>query len=83
MDAIQITILSCTLALCIGGWLLSLSRSRKLKGKHSERMENLAQSLAIHQSQITKRHNSLQRYDFLQYNINEALQPQPEIDVPQ
>ncbi|MCH2489406.1 MAG: hypothetical protein MK211_04585 [Flavobacteriales bacterium] len=56
------------------------SNSNMLR-QHRVRIRSLSNSVALERSQINFRENRLNRYDFLRYNLNEALVVQPEILV--
>ncbi|WP_114491988.1 hypothetical protein [Candidatus Ulvibacter alkanivorans] len=49
--------------------------------QHRVRIRSLSNSVALERSQINFRENRLNQYDFLRYNLNEALVVQPEILV--
>lgn len=73
--------------LCLAGVLVLLSlmcyhvqRSRA-KQRHSEKIKIFKNALQAHNAQITYRKTQLQRYDFLRYNLDDALQPQIQIKL--
>ncbi|MCT8338805.1 hypothetical protein MG296_01960 [Flavobacteriaceae bacterium TK19130] len=50
-----------------------------MEKQHLRVLINLADNFNEHQAQIHKRQTSLHRYDFLRYNLSEAIVKQPKI----
>jgi lipopolysaccharide export system protein LptC len=46
---------------------------------HMQNLAHFQKSITQHQNQIVKRSQGLMTYDFLKYNLSEALLVQPEI----
>ncbi|MDC7994364.1 hypothetical protein [Altibacter sp. HG106] len=66
-----------TMLLVMWHWF-RVERKRDWK-RHQAFCEQLETKLALHRKQIAKRHIALRRYDFLEYNLEEALLVQQEI----
>lgn len=52
-----------------------------LVAQHFSKTSNLKTAIAIHQKQIAYRTSSLNKYDFVKYNLNEALVIQADIKL--
>lgn len=64
----------------IGGlliWFLSIKKSMNLH--HHENMASLKNEISQNRDQIELRKNSLCKYDFLKYNLLDALIVQPNV----
>jgi len=53
----------------------------KLRISSSKKENQLIQTISIHHLQLQRRKLGLDRYDFLKYNLSEALIIQPEIKI--
>lgn len=62
-------------------WLLFYRKNKRLTAVHRDQTDSLKIEVSLHQSQIEFRQESLNRYDFLRYNIKEALIVQQEIKL--
>jgi len=60
-------------------WLIFKNKNLKMKGVYTEKLADLNTQLKNHRKQINTRSIGLNRYDFLKYNLLEALVVQPEI----
>lgn len=60
-------------------WLMFRNKNQKMSGIYSEKMTLLTTRLEIHKKQIHIRSTGLNRYDFLKYNLLDALVIQSEI----
>ncbi|MEP2935915.1 MAG: hypothetical protein ABJM06_14110 [Gilvibacter sp.] len=58
-------------------------KNKKIKQAHSIKTAGLDMALSLHKTQLQFRQKSLNRYDFLRYNLEEALVVQPEIKMHQ
>ncbi len=68
--------------LLMGGiWLFFVSKKKKNSQIHTLQVQSLRQAISIHKSQITIRNNTLNKYDFQQYNLNDSLVPQQVINL--
>lgn len=52
-----------------------------LAAQHFSKTSNLKSAIATHQKQIACRNSNLNNYDFLKYNLNEALVIQADIKL--
>lgn len=48
---------------------------------HQQNISILESAIFSHRNQINFRNSNLNRYDFLKYNLDEALAVQPEIQI--
>ncbi len=69
-----------------GLFLLSLrfyfySENRKLKRQHFQQELDLTKQISLCKEQIFRREGGLHNYDFLKYNLSEALIIQSEIKI--
>ncbi len=55
--------------------------NRELQSDFSEKVARLEDRIQLNEGQITIRDKGLNRYDFLKYNLGEALVVQPEIKI--
>ncbi len=55
--------------------------NRELQSDFSKKMACLEDRIQLNEGQITIRDKGLNRYDFLKYNLGEALIVQPEIKI--
>jgi len=60
-------------------WLLFRNKNRKIQGIYAEKMTALNVQLEINKKQLHIRSMGLNRYDFLKYNLLDALVIQSEI----
>jgi hypothetical protein len=60
-------------------WLVFRNTNRKIQAVYAEELTDLNTRLEINKEQINTRSIGLSRYDFLKYNLLEALVVQPEI----
>tara|TARA_B100001146_G_scaffold225125_1_gene246761 strand:- start:50052 stop:50294 length:243 start_codon:yes stop_codon:yes gene_type:complete len=60
-------------------WWYFRYHQQRNKRRHSHQCERLQKTLILQRKQIAKRHIALDRYDFLQYNLEDALLVQQEI----
>lgn len=60
-------------------WLIFRNKNQKIQGVYAEKLADLNTQLKNHKEQINTRSIGLNRYDFLKYNLLEALVVQPEI----
>ena len=65
----------------LGVLVFFYSESEKLKKQHLQNKTGIIKQLAICSEQIVKRNNGLNRYDFLKYNLSEALIIQSELNI--
>ncbi len=77
----QFFIITFLVLVSITAVLVFYSESEKLKKQHLEKKTGLITQLAICGKQIVKRNNGLNCYDFLKYNLSEALIIQSEIKI--
>ena len=70
-----------TIVLCIGLWVVFRKANHRIVEYASLEHKELKQQIATQNAQITTRQIHLDRYHFLRYNLQEALQPQPEIKI--
>lgn len=61
-------------------FVYALKKNRKLKQKHERKLLQLKKKYEIHSNQLGLREQHLNRYDFLKYNLSEALVVQPKIN---
>ncbi len=54
-------------------------KNKRIKILHFQKIKTLKNSIILHHNQISFRQSTLYRYNFLAYNLNEVLVPQPEI----
>lgn len=62
-------------------WIVFLSINRKIESKFVLKIEELQGSIGLHTRQIQHRDEGLDRYNFLKYNLDEALRVQSEIQL--
>ena len=62
-------------------WLLFRNKNQKIRGVYAEKISHLYNQLEAHNAQINIRSIGLNRYDFLKYNLLEALVVQSEIKL--
>ena len=60
-------------------WLIFKNKNQKMQGIYAEKITQLNTQLEINKKQIHIRSSGLNRYDFLKYNLLEALVVQSEI----
>ncbi len=71
-----------TLLLAIPGLFLWFFKKRKsLNLIHNEHVFDLKNTISNHDFQIDFRNTNLDKYDFLQFNLNEVLTVQPKIQI--
>ena len=80
MTIVYLIIILFTLVL-LGVLVFFYSEGEKLKKQHLQNKNSLIKQLAICSEQIVKRNNGLNRYDFLKYNLSEALIIQSELNI--
>lgn len=56
-------------------------KTKKLEQKHQKRISILQKIIFLNQGQIQLRQNSLGRYDFQKFNLDDVLMVQCEIDL--
>ena len=61
--------------------LIFLKLNSRDKVQSTQQLQGLGEQLALAQRQIAYRHKGLDRYNMLQYNLEDALCIQPEIDL--
>ncbi|MEM7087591.1 MAG: hypothetical protein AAF489_15500 [Bacteroidota bacterium] len=78
MNSLEITL---SLVVSIGlflGWVFR-NKNRKIRSIYAEKITALNAQLETNKKQLRKRSTALDRYDFLKYNLLEALVVQSEI----
>lgn len=60
-------------------WLIFRNKNQKIQRIYAEKLTKLNTQLEINKKQIHKRSMGLDRYDFLRYNLFDALVIQSEI----
>lgn len=63
----------------LGMLLWTYFENRKLSNNHNENINSLEKEISFNNFQMNLRNISLKRYDFLRFNIDEALIIQKEI----
>lgn len=64
-----------------GLFLIFRAKAKKLEQKHQKRISILRNIIFLNQGQIQLRQNSLGRYDFQKFNLDDVLMVQCEIDL--
>lgn len=77
----QLVIIVTVISISIGIWLYFFLKNKQIEQLHMERVLNLSEEFATNKLQISIRKKSLNRYNFLNYNLSEALVVQPEINI--
>jgi hypothetical protein len=67
--------------LLLGLLWVFLKKEAQIKKKHRAHTKGLQLDIALHQTQIHFRQTGLNSYDFLLYNLGEALVVQPQIKI--
>ncbi len=80
MTSLQIIILA-VVVVCIVLWVFFRIKNNKIKLVFSEKIQALYSELNTHTTQVAKRSEGLNRYDFLKYNLREALIIQEQIKL--
>lgn len=79
MTSTTIIMVVCILAVL---FLLSFKhKNNQLKQEHNSNVRQLSTALNHHKSQVIKRQIFLDTYDFLRYNLREALLVQQDIRI--
>lgn len=78
MNILYIIVLSVVLAILFL-WLYFKINTIKINKSYVNKVVKMEQEIRMHKSQIFHRQQALNRYDFLKYNISEALLIQFEI----
>lgn len=81
MIAVQFIILFIIISLIIGIMLYFFNKNKEIERVYLYKIGEINQTISLHKEQINYRINSLQCYDFLKYNLNESLIPQPKIKL--
>ena len=77
----QLVIILIIISISIGIWLYFFLKNKQVNQLHAQRLLNLGDELAANKLQILIRKNGLDRYNFLKYNLSEALIIQPDINI--
>lgn len=56
-------------------------KNKRIKIHHFQKIKSLKKSIILHHNQISFRQSNMSKYNFLTYNLNEVLVPQPEIKL--
>jgi hypothetical protein len=78
MNSFEIT-LGLVFAAGLFMWLIFRNKNREIRTIYTETMTELNTQMEINQKQLHTRSMGLNRYDFLKYNLLEALVVQSEI----
>lgn len=81
MIAVQFIILFIIISLIIGIMLYFFNKNKEIERVYLYKIGEINQTISLHKEQINYRIKSLQGYDFLKYNLNESLIPQPKIKL--
>jgi hypothetical protein len=77
----QLVIIITVISIFIGIWLYFFLKNKQIEQLHVERVLILSEEFTANKVQISIRKKGLNRYDFLNYNLSEALVVQPEIHI--
>ncbi len=77
----QIVILIVPLLSIIGIGFWFSKEKHTIDHIHRETTAKLESAICLHRRQMDFRNSHLNHYDFLEYNLDEALVRQPEIDI--
>ncbi len=80
MSSLLITIAVLALV-CLVVVSLFRKNNRELRAGFSEKVARWEDRIRVNERQILTRDKGLNRYDFLKYNLGEALVVQPEIKI--
>lgn len=58
-----------------------LLKMKTLKNRHSQKMASLRGDFSLNKRQLLFREKNLDTYNFLKYNLSEALRPQFDIEI--
>ena len=74
-------LLALVVIILVGIVMVFHKKNKHLKKEHRFKTDGLKLDLAMHDTQIQFRQTSLNSYDFLRYNLSEALVVQPRIKI--
>lgn len=77
----QILIVTVVIVLSIFFGLYFFLKSRRQSRQHQLGLMVLNDTIGLHRKQIGERHKALNKYDFLKYNLTEALKVQLQIKL--
>ncbi len=80
MNTLQIIALSVVLLFAFLGLYYKIRKNTDSK-IHTVKLMQIEREILKHKSQIYRRHQSLNNYDFLKYNISEALVVQLDVNL--
>lgn len=69
------------LLVSLSSLLYFYSENRRLKKRHFRKEMSLIEQFTLCDKQLKKRQRGINKYDFLKFNISEALIIQPEIKI--
>ena len=77
----QLLIILTIISISIGIWLLFFLKKKQIQQLHAQQVLSLSEAFATNKRQVFTRQKGLDRYNFLNYNLSEALIIQSEINV--
>jgi len=77
----QLVIVLTIISISIGMWLYFFLKNKQVNQLHDQRLLILGEEIATNKLQILIRKKGLDRYNFLKYNLTEALILQLEINI--
>ncbi|GHC48358.1 hypothetical protein [Ulvibacter litoralis] len=81
MSVSQIVIVVFFTLLGIGVMIVFLYRNKNLRMQHNDQLGQLQLAFEMHKKQLSTRQTHLNVYNFLTYNLEEALLVQPKIKL--
>ena len=81
MSLDQLLIILTVISISFGIWLYFFLKNRQIYKVHGQRVLNLSEEFAVNKHQIFTRKKGLNSYNFIKYNLSEALIVQPEINI--
>ena len=77
----QLVIVLIIISTSIGMWLYFFLKNKQVNQLHEQHLLILGEEIVTNKLQILIRKKGLDRYNFLKYNLSEALIIQPEINI--
>lgn len=81
--SLQVVIVLLFMTILVGLMFWYFTQKNELVNIHNQKILNLEYAIFKNRSQLIFRNTNLNRYDFLKYNLNDALVTQQDIRIPE